>query len=178
MPGRGERPGLRFAVTHHYRDEQIRIVEGGAEGMGDAVAQLTAFVDGARRLGRAVAADAAREREFLEELAHPLLVLALVRIDLRVGALEIDRRQHPRRAMAGPGEEDGVEAVLVDQSIEMNVDEAQARARPPVTQEALLDVLRLQRRPEQRIGAQVNHPGRQIRARPPVGVYRAQFFLR
>src|ERR1043166_5576303 len=45
--------------------------------------------------------------------------------------------------LAGPGhgEEDGVEVVLVDQAIEMNPHEAQARARTPVTQQALLDVL-------------------------------------
>ena len=45
------------------------IVERGAEGVRDAVAELAALVDRARRLRRAVAADAAGEGELLEELA-------------------------------------------------------------------------------------------------------------
>jgi len=61
VPRGRQRSGLRFPVSHHHRDQQIRVVEGGAEGVGDAVAQLAALVDGARSLGRAVATDAARE---------------------------------------------------------------------------------------------------------------------
>src|SRR5207253_7812218 len=70
MPRGGERSRLRFAIAHRHCDQQIGIVEGGAEGVRDAVAELAAFVDGARSLGRAVAADAAGEREFFEELAQ------------------------------------------------------------------------------------------------------------
>ena len=143
MPRRRQRPGLGFAVADHHRHQQVRIVEGGAEGVRDAVAELAALVDGARRLRRAVAADAAGEGEFLEELAHALLVLALVRIDLRVGALQIDRRQHARRAVARAGQEDRVEVVLVDQAVEVNVGEAQAGTRAPVPEQAQLDVLGL-----------------------------------
>src|SRR5215467_2136402 len=87
VPRGGERSSLRLAVADHDGDEQIGIVEGGAEGVRDAVAELAPLVDRAGSLRRAVAADTAGERELLEELAHPLLVLALVRIHLRVGAL-------------------------------------------------------------------------------------------
>src|SRR2546430_9931790 len=80
----------------------------------------------------------------------------------------------PWRAVAGAGEEDGVEVVLVDQTIEMNVGEAQAGARAPVPQEPLLDVPGLQRLPEQRVLAEVNHAGRQVRARSPGGVCPAE----
>ena len=171
MPRRRERSGLRFTVPHHHRDEQIGVIEGRAEGVGDAVAELAAFVDRARSLGRAVAADASGEREFLEELGHPFFVFALVRVHLRVGPFEVDRRQHARGAVAGAGEKDGVEVVLVDQPIEMDVREAQAGARSPVAEQTLLDVLGLQRRPEQRIAAQVDHAGGQVRAGPPVCVH-------
>jgi hypothetical protein len=72
--------------------------------------------------------------------------------------------------VTGAGEEDRVEIVFVDEAIEVDVHEAEAGARPPVTEETLLDVLRLQRLSQQRIAAQVNHAGGQVRARPPVGV--------
>src|SRR4030095_1150887 len=67
MPRGGERSRLRFTIAHRYRDQQAGIVERGAEGMRDAVAELAALVNGAGSLGRAVAADAAGERELLEE---------------------------------------------------------------------------------------------------------------
>src|SRR5438094_10657197 len=73
---------LRLTVAHHDGDEQIGIVEGRAERVGNAVAELAAFVDGARGLGRAMAADASGERELLEELSQALFVFALVRIHL------------------------------------------------------------------------------------------------
>ena len=142
---RGQRPGLGFAVADDDGDEQVRIVERGAEGVREAVAELAALVDGARRLRRAVAADAAGEGELLEELAHARLVLALVRVDLGVGALQVDRAEHARRAVAGAGQEDRVEVVLLDQPVQVDVGEAQARARAPVAEQALLDVLGLQR---------------------------------
>ena len=40
VPGCGQRSGLRFPITHHDRYNQIRIVEGGAKGMGKTIAQL------------------------------------------------------------------------------------------------------------------------------------------
>src|SRR5262245_47112367 len=81
MPGRREGSGLRFTVPHHHCDEEIWVIEGRPERVRQAVAELTALVDGARRLRRAVAADAAGEGEFLEELGHSLLVFTLVGVD-------------------------------------------------------------------------------------------------
>jgi hypothetical protein len=125
-----------------------------------------------------VAADAARKRELLEEQAHAFFVLRLVRIYLRVRAFEIYRRQDARRAVARTGEEDGIEVVLVDQAIEVDVGEAQARARPPVAQETLLEVLGLQRFTEQRVASQVNHARGEVRAGPPVRVYLLKLVVR
>ena len=123
-----------------------------------------------------MAADAAREGEFLEELKHPLLILALVGINLGVRALQIDWRQHARCTVAGAGQKDGVQVVLVNQTVKVNVSEAQARTGSPVTQQALLDVLRLQRLAKQGIGAQIDHAAGQIIASPPVAVHLAEFF--
>ena len=48
------------------------VVERRAVGMREAVAELAALVDRARRLRRHVRADVAREGELLEELLHAL----------------------------------------------------------------------------------------------------------
>ena len=48
MPGRRERPGLRFAVADDARDDQLGVVERRAEGMAQRIAELAAFVDRSR----------------------------------------------------------------------------------------------------------------------------------
>ena len=49
VPGGGERSGFGFTVADHDRHQQVGVVEGRAEGVRDAVAQLAALVDGSRR---------------------------------------------------------------------------------------------------------------------------------
>jgi len=125
-----------------------------------------------------VAADAAREGEFLEELLHARQVLALVRVDLCVGALEVHGREHARRAVAGSGEEDRVQVVLVDQAIEVHVGEGQSRARAPVPEQTVLDVGRFQPFAKKGVVLQVDHADGEVVAGAPVGVDAPQFFGR
>ena len=72
VPGRGERPGLRLAVADHTGDEQLRVVERRAVGMGQGVAQLAALMDRARGLRRDMAGHPAGERELPEQPGHAL----------------------------------------------------------------------------------------------------------
>ena len=51
LPAGGQGAGLGLAVTHRDRGDQVGVVKDSAEGMGDGVAQLAAFIDGARGLG-------------------------------------------------------------------------------------------------------------------------------
>src|SRR5262249_33401576 len=125
-----------------------------------------------------MAANAAGEGEFLEELKHPLLILALVRIDLGIRALQIDWRQHARRTVARAGQKNGIEVILVNQAVEVDVSEAQPRTGSPVPQQALFDVLRLQGLAEQRIGAQIDHAASQIIASSPVPINQAELLTR
>jgi hypothetical protein len=77
VPGGGERAGLGLAVADRDHHQQVRVVVGGAEGVADGVAEFAALVDGPGGLRGAVGADAAGERELLEEGAHAVLVLDL-----------------------------------------------------------------------------------------------------
>ena len=52
----------------------------------------------------------------------------------------------------------------------MNVDKRQAGARSPVSEQTVLDVLRLERLLQQRIVLQIDHAQAQVIAGPPVGV--------
>ena len=101
MPGCRQRSGFGLAVADDAGDDEIGIVEGRAEGMDQRIAELAAFVDRARRLGRDMARHAAGEGELLEQLPHAVRVHADLRIDLAVAAFEIGVRHHRRPAMAG-----------------------------------------------------------------------------
>ena len=177
MPRCRERPGLRLAVTHDAGDDEIGVVERHAVGVRETVAELAAFVDGAGRFRSDVAPDMAGEGELLEELLHPFRVLALVRIDLGVGAFEIGRPEHSRRAVARPGHENHVEVVLDDHPVEMHPNEGQRRARAPVAEQPVLHVFSLQGLLEQRVVLEIDHPHRKVIARPPVGVHQFQLFI-
>ena len=174
VPRRGQGARLGLAVSDHHRDEEVGVVERRAEGVGQAVAELAPLVNRSRRLRRAVAADPAREGELPEELAHPLLVLALVGVDLGVGALQVDRAQYAGRTVPGTRQEDRVEVGLADQPVQVDVGEGESRARAPVAEQTLLDVLWLQRLSEQGVVLEVDHSYGQVVARPPVGVDRPQ----
>ena len=84
MPARQQRAGLRLTVADDADDEQLGVVERGAVGVHERVAEFAALVDRAGRLRRDVARHAAGERELPEELAQAFLVTADVRVDLGV----------------------------------------------------------------------------------------------
>ena len=175
MPRGRQRAGFSLAVAYDAGGDQVGVVEHHAVRMGKAVAKLSAFVDGTWSFRRDMAADVAREGKLLEELCHPFRVFGFVRVDLGVGALEIGRAEHPRRAVAGSGDENHVEVVPDDHAIEVHPDERQRRARPPVPEQTMLDMRRHQRFCEQRVVLQINHPDRKIIAGSPVGVHGLQF---
>ena len=73
---------------------------------------------------------------------QPGLVERDCRVDLRVGPFEVDVGDDGRAAVARAGDVDHVAIALLDQAVELDVDEAQARRGPPVTEQPRLDVLR------------------------------------
>ena len=170
MPARRERPRFRFAIADDRGDDEVGIVEGGAEGVRKRVAELAAFVDGAGRLGRHVARNSAGKRELGEEPLHALLVLRNTRIDFAVRSFEIGVGDQPRPAVAGTGDVDHVEIEFLDQPVEVRVDEVEARRRAPMAEEARLDVLLLERLAQQGIVEQVDLTNGQIVGGAPVGV--------
>ena len=134
VPRRGERPGFRLAVADDARDDQVRVVECGSERVRERVAELAALVDRARHFGRGVARDPARERELLEQSLNALRILGDVRIHLAVRPLQV-RVRHDRGApVPGTADVDHVQVVRLDDPVQVDVDEVQARSRPPVAE--------------------------------------------
>jgi hypothetical protein len=177
VPPGGERAGLRLAVSDDACDDQIGVVERRAVRVGQRITELAALVDRARRLGRDVARNAAREAELFEQLLHPVFVLLDVRVDLAVGPFEIGMRHERRTAVPGADHVDHVEIESVDDAIQVRVEEVQARRGAPVTEQARLDVLARERLLEQRIVEQVDLPEREVVRSAPERVDVPKFAL-
>src|SRR5215208_4210149 len=138
--------------------------------MHQRVSELAALVDRAWRLWRDVGGHATRKRELAEQPAHALLVLADSGIDLRVRPLEIRIRDQPWPAVPGASHVDRVQIARSNRAVHMGVEQIEARSGAPVPQQSRLDMLDLQRLPEQRVVEQVDLPYREIVRRTPVGV--------
>ena len=168
VPGSGQRAGLGLAVAHHAGGDQVGVVKHRAEGVGQAVTQLAALIDGARDLRRHVAGDAAGEGELLEQLFHALLILADVGIDLAVGAVQPVLGHHCVAAVAGAGQIDHIQVILVDNAVQMGIDEVLAGNGTPVAHDLLFDVFGLQRLLQQRVVQQIELPrGQKVGGTPP-----------
>ena len=174
MPARGQRPRLRLTVADDAGDDQVRVVERRTKRMRERVAELAAFMNGARCLGCHVARNTAGERELFEQSLHPPFVQGDVRIHLAVRAIEPGIGHQAGPAVARPGDVDHAEVMLLDDAVQVRVDEVQPGCRAPVTEQARLDVLARERLLQQRIVIQVDLPDRQIVGSAPVGVHLVQ----
>ncbi len=114
MPGGGQGAGFRLPIAGHAGDDQVGIIQHGAVGMGDTVAQFPPLMDRAGGFWGDVATNVTGEGELLEEALQPFPILAFVGVNLRVGTLQVHRPQHPGGAMAGPGHKDHIQVVLLD----------------------------------------------------------------
>src|SRR5215469_8130786 len=127
VPGSSQGCGFRLTVPDDSRNDQVWIIEGGATGMGEHVAQLAAFVNRPRRFRRAVASNTSGKRELLEKRPHPFFVLTLIGVDLGVGSFQINRADDSGGAVPWSGKKNDVHVVLLDDPVQVYVDKRQAR---------------------------------------------------
>ena len=170
VPAGGERPGFGFSVADHAQREQVGVVEHGAVGVDEGIAEFAAFVDRAGRLrvrrgwgyrrGRRTAGTALACRP------RPGRSRSTPRCRCRRG-----RRSRPARAaVTGTGHVQHVEISLLDHAVHVRVQQVQPRGGAPVPEQARLDVLGQQGLTQQRVVEQVDLPDGQVVRGPPVGV--------
>ena len=140
LPRGGKRTGLGLSVAHHGHRQQARVVHDGAVGMAECVAELATLMDGAGRLGRKVARDAAGIRELAEELLQAGLIIGDVGADLTVSAIEQRLGGAGGATVARAHQEDGVLVVVGDETVDVSEQEIDARRGTPVTDQAVLNV--------------------------------------
>src|SRR5437868_3165910 len=84
FPGTLKWGSFCFTIPDDGYNDQIRIVKGCTEGMGEDVPQLASFVNGAWSGNTHMAGYTSRGRELAKQATHPLTVLRDLWIDLRV----------------------------------------------------------------------------------------------
>ena len=171
VPTGGERAGFRFSVANDASDDQIRIVEGGAIGMDQGIAEFAAFMDRPGRFRRDMTWNAVRPGELAKQPLQSVSAALDSRKALRVGAFEIAMRHQARTAMTGADDIDHVQIVFFDQPVEVDIKEVQPGRRAPMPEQTRLDVFELERGFEQRIVLQIDLPDRKIIRGAPIGVH-------
>ncbi len=141
LPRARQRSGLGLTVTDDARDDEIRVVERGAERVDERVAELATLVDRPRCRNAHVARHAAGRRELPEQPAHAVVVLRHHRVHLAVGAFEVHVGEDGGATVTGAGDEDDVGVAIADDPVEVRVQEAETGRRAPVPEQAWLDVL-------------------------------------
>src|SRR5262249_5502889 len=86
--------------------------------MRQRVAELAAFVDGARRFGRGVTRDGAGKGELPEQAAQSFFILGDGRIQLAVRSLQIGVGHHARPTVARTAHVNRIEVALDDRAVQ------------------------------------------------------------
>ena len=131
VPTGGECAGFRFTVADDAADDQIRIVEGGAIGVGQRITQFAAFMDRAGRFRRYVTGNSVRPGELAKQPLQSVPAALDRRIALGVRPFEIAVRHDARTAMARTDDVDHVQIVVLDQPVKVDVKKIQSRSSFP-----------------------------------------------
>ena len=107
----------------------------------------------------------------LEELLQAGLVLGDVRINFAPGAFEVNIAHNGRTAVAGTGDVEHVQVILLDDPVQMHIDEVLARRCAPVSDHQRLHVREFQRTFQQWIVVEINLADRQIVGGAPISVH-------
>ena len=108
-----------------------------------------------------------------------LVEIALdIGVNRGVGAFEVGVGDDAGRAMAGANHQHHAGVVVADDSVEMEVDEIEARSRAEVAEQARFNVVARQRTPEERVFLEIDLTHREIVCGAPVRVHELEFLLR
>ncbi len=146
--------------------------------MSDAIAQFAALIDGTGGFRCTVGGHAAREGELLEEFGHAGLVLGDIGIHLGIGAVQVIIGNVEIAAVSGTGEQNQVQIIPLDDTVQVDKYEILPRHRAPVAHDLFLDHVQGQRLAQQRVLQQVQLAGGEIVGRTEPFVHALQQFLR
>src|SRR5579885_301479 len=178
FPGTCQRSCFGFAIANDSGYNEIGIVESCAEGVDEDIAKFATFMDGARGGNADMAGDAARSGELAKQAPHPSHILGHLRVNLRIGAFQIDVCHQRGATVSWSGKVDNVCILLLNQPVQVDVDEAEAGRCAPVAEQTRLDMLQAQRLAQQGIVLEIDLSNGQIVGSQPVALHLVKQFWR
>ena len=177
VPGGGQRSRFRFAIAHDASDEEIGIVERGAVGMHEAVAELAAFVHGAGRERGKVAGQAAGPGEIADQVREAREVLAVALEVFGESAFEVQVGEDGGRSVAGSYDQQDARSGVLYQTVEVGVNQVESGLRAPVAEQARFDMGRLKRLAQKSVLPKIELRGAEIVRRTEMRLDLGQTFL-
>ena len=123
--------------------------------MGDGVSQLAALIDRTGSFRRHMAGDATGERKLLAQTLQTRNVLADIGVYLAIGTFQIGIGNEEVAAVTRAGDQDHVQIILIDDSIQMGIDKILPWHRAPMTDDLLLDMIHGQGLAKERVIQQI-----------------------
>ena len=117
---------FRLAIADDAGYDQVRVIERGSVSMAERVAEFATFVDRAWCFWGNVRGDAAGEAELLEQLSHPLGILADIRVDLAVSSFQVSMGNQGRTAVTRTDDVNHAQVIALDDPIQVHVEHVQA----------------------------------------------------
>src|ERR1035437_1432879 len=128
--------GLGLAITDDAGDNQVGIVESGAECMDQRVAKLSSLMHRIGDMRPAVAGHPAGRRELAKHKAQAFLIQRDFWVNLGVGAFQIRAGIQGGASMSWSRDVNDVRIMFFDEAIQMNVNEVLPRRSSPVSEKA------------------------------------------
>ena len=178
VPCGSERACFSLAVAYYAGGYHSGVIENRAESVRQRITELAALIDRAGSFRRNVRRYSARERELLEKLLHTLCIAGDVWVNFGVRAFKVGVGHHEVSSVAGAGDVDHIKIILLDNSVEVNVDKVLSGNSTPVTYYLFLDVVSGEGFAEQGVIQQVKLTCGKVVCSAPVGVHFLQKFRR
>src|SRR6185437_7293818 len=120
------------------------------------ITELAAFIDRARYVRGAVARDATRERELLEQPLHACGIAWHRRVELAIAALQPGVGHQRRTTVPGADDRNHVQVASQNHPVQVRVDEIQSRRRTPMAEQAWFDMVQSQGLGEERVVEEID----------------------
>ena len=154
-PTSRQRTGFSFPVTDDSRRDHFRIVEDSAGRVRKRIAEFAALMDRAGCFRCRMGSDPAGEGELFVEFRQAFQILGDVRIDFRIGTVQIGVRNHDLATMSRSFDVEHVQVIFVDDAVQVGIDEILSGDGSPVADWMEFHISRLDRALQQRIVLQV-----------------------
>src|SRR6266699_3343783 len=174
MPGGSGRSSLRFAITDDAGHNQVGIIHGSSKGGCQGIAQLPSLVNSSWNTWIEMAWKSAGPGKAAHKVFNSSAIERQLWIEFMQGAFYIQVCQIRGSTMPRSRDQKHIDVVALDEMVEVSIDQVDTRPGAPVTQQAVIDMLRFQWFLKQHVRFEINLCSRKVVGDAPVAGNRIQ----